>query len=578
MERRFRRLMLAGCAAGWILTARLADGWIYYGGSGYFTDVASDAAGDLVAGGEVLNNARVVKVDGSSGAELWRWNGASDPAGVALAIDPAGAVIVFVRYASQLHGFRALKLDGDSGAVLWDVHYDSGSFPEGPSLSLSPAGDVFLAFTQYELPAGQRHLVVKLAGADGTELWRYEAASIAAVAAVGDDLLVATYFGVVRLDGAGGSEVWQWAGESVRELVVDAAGNALLSAGQDPETIVRLSGADGTQLWSHALPSDVSIYDKVVDAAGHLVAVGQIGSPIDAYAVKLDIATGDELWSAVDTAYTQTLGRAVAVNSAGQAYVGGWRRSYGIDMRVWKHAASNGTTLWARNLVGAPATVSDVAYDIIVTPADDPVVAGTLGDAAALIKLDPAGGDCNGINCPETLDTGVITVGEKFRKRWLWGMKATGSPLSLPPPFSESDPVAVGMSIELSNPTTGERATFNLPGGANWAYLGASGAAPGDKGYLYQDKEGRNGPCTQAKMVPGKALKLTCTTGDTRLDPPFTLNEATQGALRVRLQMGEFRYCLSTEGGMLVKDRATVEGGQRGLFKVKNAPAPASCP
>lgn len=291
------------------------------------------------------------------------------------------------------------------------------------------------------------------------------------------------------------------------------------------------------------------------------------------FAVKLAGATGALQWLTADTTVNLQSNPELEVDSAGNAFMAAevvFANDYRINL--WKLSAGGGTSLWTRLLGGGPS--QDFPRDLAVTGAGDLVIAATLASEFALVKLNGADGTCSGAGCPETLKTGVIKIGEVFQKKWLWGITATGTPLTLPPAGSADDPSITGATIALSNPTTRERAVFVLPPGADWRLLG-SRTAPGAKGYLYQDKQGRSGPCTMLKMVPGKKLTLQCkATGPVA---PFTLDETSQGALDVHIQIGAFEYCLSSAGGELIEDRATVPGGKKGLFKVKNAPPPMRC-
>ena len=213
---------------------------------------------------------------------------------------------------------------------------------------------------------------------------------------------------------------------------------------------------------------------------------------------------------------------------------------------------------------------------------DDVLIAGALGgginpiggDDFAVIQLPVVGGSCEGFGCLAALNLGVIKIGHKFEKKWLWGITATGNPLAPPPANGADDPVTAGATIELSNPTTGERGAFVLPAGANWTHVGGRGDRA-VKGYIYQDKEARNGPCSRFSMVSGKRLKLKCKTGGGAA--PFSLDERSQGSLDVRLVIGRFTYCLSTAGGEVVKDQGglSVDGAASSRSSTRRHRRPA---
>ena len=128
-------------------------------------------------------------------------------------------------------------------------------------------------------------------------------------------------------------------------------------------------------------------------------------------------------------------------------------------------------------------------------------------------------------------------------------------------------PTAVGASLRVTNPTTGETDLFALPA-SGWKGLGNPA---GSKGYKYKDKSLTNGPCKVAVLKPGNLLKFVCK-GD-QID--FSLDEPFQGTLVVRVHVGTQTQCAEL-GGDVVKDTQALDG-KTGLFKAKNAPLVASC-
>jgi len=140
-----------------------------------------------------------------------------------------------------------------------------------------------------------------------------------------------------------------------------------------------------------------------------------------------------------------------------------------------------------------------------------------------------------------------------------------------PPAGAAQDPTVGGARVELVNDGTGERAFIALPA-AGWVGLGNPAGA---SGYKYRDTEHTLGPCKIALFKPGRALKLSCRGSGIA----FTLNEATQAALRVAVRIGAgsggLKFC-TRFGGTVVADRPADD--QTGLFKAKAAAAPTSCP
>ena len=149
--------------------------------------VAVDAAGDVIAGGSISNfgtgfDFAVVKLDGASGAELWRTEidtANSTDQVFSVAVDAAGDVIAGGSISNIGTGsnFVVVKLDGVNGAELWRTEIDGaanardsaftvavdadGNVIAGGGISNSGTG---LDFT------GLDFAVVKLDGADGSEL------------------------------------------------------------------------------------------------------------------------------------------------------------------------------------------------------------------------------------------------------------------------------------------------------------------------------------------------------------------------------------------------------------------------
>jgi hypothetical protein len=150
--------------------------------------------------------------------------------------------------------------------------------------------------------------------------------------------------------------------------------------------------------------------------------------------------------------------------------------------------------------------------------------------------------------------------------------------------------------LTVVNPATSEFVQYTLPPGAfngttGWKYLGTNPDAK--SGYKYLDKNFTNGPCKVVIAKPGglKAngqpkpgrVKAVCLAKDVLTKPQveiaFTLDEAPQGDLTVTLKLGsDPAYCMSF-GGTLVKDQHVNETATgTGVYKRKDAPAPATCP
>lgn len=261
--------------------------------------VAVDAAGDVVAGGElegsgVGNDFTVVKLAGTTGDEVWieRINGTenADDGAFAVAIDAGGDVIAtgVIDNTATREDFAVVKFAAATGATLWRHEIDGGgvgkiSFEQGRGLALDSGGDVIAIGEVENLAAAQDITVIKFASATGAELWRREIngrdTSVAldvgfAVAVDGaDDVLAAGRLengpksafdlAVIKLAGATGAEVWRQeidgdsrrtspGQEEARAVAVDAAGDVVAAgfidnkATDEEFTVVKLDGTTGT--------------------------------------------------------------------------------------------------------------------------------------------------------------------------------------------------------------------------------------------------------------------------------------------------------------------------------------------
>jgi outer membrane protein assembly factor BamB len=437
--------------------------------------------------------------------------------------------------------FRVLKFSGTTGAVLWDA-----SAPEGQVRDLALLG----------------HDVV-----------------VAAKRTTGLDQGV-----VMRLSSATGSAVWSHdvpgPNSDATSIAVDSVGDVVF-AGRNPEVVTKLARNTGNEIWSSPLPAghynNYRSRSLRIDSADDVVVAGRddpdlfVGKP---FVIKLSGASGGQLWL---TGSTLSASPNFAIALDGSDNVLWAKQAAGGVLRLIKLAAGSGTTLWSTPVAGIPTGA--FAADVVVKPGNDPVVGGQVGGGHSLdftvFRLSGHDGSCFGPHCVFHLAGALIKALENPQKKWLITIGASGNPaLPIPPPLTDSDPTDAGAVLTLFNPTTMEYATFVLPPGRNWQRLGPA-HDPGSKGYLYEDKLQADGPCSMLKMVPGKTLTVKCSTKDGTA--PFSFDEPTQGTLAALLQIGEFEYCLTTDGGTVIADRG-VQGRKPALFKARNAPAPDSCP
>jgi hypothetical protein len=126
------------------------------------------------------------------------------------------------------------------------------------------------------------------------------------------------------------------------------------------------------------------------------------------------------------------------------------------------------------------------------------------------------------------------------------------------------DPTQGGAALQVYNTGgSGESLCAALPA-AGWRRKGA--------GFAYKDKTGANGPCQSASLKEG-SLAASCS--GKRQPLAFSLDEAAQGSLAVRLASGESSFCASF-GGKISADAGGA--GAKGKFLAKQAPKPSVCP
>jgi hypothetical protein len=316
---------------------------------------AADARGDLAvvaAQGDAAEGCIVtLKYAGTNGALAWRREacGAGPAAGVAIAFDPAGNVIV----AGNSHGaFRLIKYSGATGAAMWEQRASGSALDIAWGFALDPAGDVLLMGKAAGFST--EVWVAKHRGSDGALAWQQPVDGGAETTPVG-----------IAADGSGSA------------LIV---GNYRNGSGGDDWYAARLAGSSGAVLWH-------KIYDSgtqdaataiAVDRGGDFVVTGitTVAGGATAKTVKSAGATGRTLWERGFTAPGHAGARGVAIDGAGNVLVAGFAGSGAgdDDIATIKYGA-DGTLLWqARHAV--PGAGADTGHGIAVDAAGDVVVTG----------------------------------------------------------------------------------------------------------------------------------------------------------------------------------------------------------
>jgi hypothetical protein len=142
--------------------------------------VTVDGGGDVVAAGSIFSDSgddfTVVKLSGSSGAELWRYvlNGSANAHDYAWAVtvDGGGDVVAagFTENSGSGIDFTVVKLSGSSGAELWRRVLNGTANAHGDAafaVTVDGGGDVVAAGSTNNSGTGEDFAVVKLRGTDG---------------------------------------------------------------------------------------------------------------------------------------------------------------------------------------------------------------------------------------------------------------------------------------------------------------------------------------------------------------------------------------------------------------------------
>jgi hypothetical protein len=282
-------------------------------------------------------------------------------------------------------------------------------------------------------------IAVKLAGADGSELWRRELAG-------------STPF----------TEFYFTANDRLPYLALGPAGDPFVAGqfdnvGSRSDLVaMRLSGLDGSTVWQTALngTEGAGAIDYAggitVDALGDPVVTGvldNVGSEYDGVVVKLSGATGAEVW---------------------------------------------------RRFVRGPDDARDIAQGVAVDGSGDVVVAATLegGRRAVAAKLNADG------SYDPALAEGkvfVLTDVPSDASRRQLKLVAAGGTIAPADPATPADPTVNGGELLVRNPTSGETMALALPA-AGWT---PRGVPAGTTGYVYTDRALALGACRAVKVRAG---------------------------------------------------------------------------
>ncbi len=231
------------------------------------------ANGDVVVAGgtaEVSTDVDpiVVRLDGSTGAELWRFAQPQPDHATMSGVAASAAGLVF---ASGTTGTFAL--DGATGEVVWS----DPALTSRAGIALDSAGDLFVATGEF-FPDTAPGVVTKLVGTTGAIAWQRTLATPTIVDVFEDDVIVRSAGEGRRLSATDGSDVW----------TAPFAGSLITSRGE----LVGASGIEDAVLWRvdavtgavdavmtfNGAPQPLSTdrFDAITeDATGALVVIGR---------------------------------------------------------------------------------------------------------------------------------------------------------------------------------------------------------------------------------------------------------------------------------------------------------------
>ena len=287
----------------------------------------------------------------------------------AVAVDAAGDVVAAGSTDNAAFGvvdFTVVKLAGANGAELWRYVFPAGLSGQANAVAVDAAGDVVAAGLSSNSPSAYDFTVVKMAGGSGGELWRY------------------------LLNPA--NEI-----DEAQAVTVDRAGDVVVvgrSRATDTRTdftVVKLAGGSGAELWRYVLNGPANSFDEAfavaVDGAGDVVAAGLIANSateVDWFVVKLAGASGTERWRAVvtGTAGGDDRASAVAVDGAGDVVAAGatFNADTGLDFTVVKWSGGSGAEQW-RAVINGTINGEDHAQALALDGAGDVVAAGFTGNS-----------------------------------------------------------------------------------------------------------------------------------------------------------------------------------------------------
>lgn len=249
-------------------------------------------------------------------------------------------------------------------ASAWVVRIDGGgsgslNSDKATRVLADTSGDVVAGGVLMSPDGREDPTVVKLAAADGSEIWRH------------------------TFDSSPKSSLFP---PSVAGLAIDSNDDLLVTgtlindstewAERDDLFVAKLDGATGAELWSRVLssPNHGSGRQVLLDGSDDVIVVGRVRECV---VMKLDGTTGADIWSTEPPDCTTA-----AVTSSGDVIIGGqdwWAKSNPV-FRVSRLDGTTGSQIWATPIEPPGIAIGQV-LSLTVDASGDVVAAGYLSSA-----------------------------------------------------------------------------------------------------------------------------------------------------------------------------------------------------
>ncbi len=362
-------------------------------GNDILRDVLVMSGGDVVVLGQVANTnlgndgvvARLVGTTGSTMSPGWRVDLDGGSAGADTVREGAlfGDDVIAVGSSTRTDAkgpFTVWRLAAADGAIVWHSHIDGAG---GVARIVATAADAIYVAGHMTGAAGTDIVVARLDSATGDVGWHVVLAgsghtgdTVEAIALAGTRIVVAGELNgtttspdvvIVALDAATGAESWRVALDGTAADANDTDGvlglavapdggvvaaGSLANTGMATDAFVTKRGpVDGHELWTTQIDGPAHRTDDAralaIDADGDVVIAGRIRSATNDFAtVKLDGATGLELWRDLFDGQTGAADQAlaVAIDPSGHVAAGGFTNNgAGADeLTVVKLAGATG--------------------------------------------------------------------------------------------------------------------------------------------------------------------------------------------------------------------------------------------